>query len=237
MERTGTIRFDPDLGELNSQVLRMGGEVEVQLARAMEALRNEDLALAQRVVDRDRRVNSMDVEAHERAVALLASRHPEGWDLRFVIALFKVVTDLERAGDEVERIARMTLQMFGGPASAPNRRLLRDTQHMASLAAEMLRLALNALARLDVEQAVTAARRDSELDREFQEALRRLAALPPGEPDSIEHAIEATFILKSLERIGDHAKNVAESVIYLVAGKDVRHVHPESLGVDLTDDA
>ncbi len=230
-------RFDQELSELNSLVLRMGGLVQDQISKAMEALREEDPEAARNVIARDHVVNFMDVEADERSVNLLALRQPMGRDLRMIMSLGKTVSDLERIGDEAERIARMTIHMYEATGSQPGSTLLRDTYSMSRLATDMLRDALDALARLDVDMAVQVAKRDAELDSEFQSALRRLATYIMEDSRNVGHAIDVTFIVRSLERIGDHAKNIAEYVIFLVKGKDVRHISPESLSKDILEEA
>jgi phosphate transport system protein len=222
-------RFDQELGKLRSQVLEMGGLVEDQISRALSALDDEDLDLAREVIDRERAVNDMDVNADEVSVNLIALRQPVGTDLRMIMSLAKSVTDLERIGDEAEKIARMALRLYGGENSVPNSNLLRDVGSMAKIAKAMLHECLDALARLDVEKAVDIAHGDAELDYEFQSALRRLVTYMMEDPRNIGHAIDIVFIIKALERVGDHAKNIAEYVIYLVKGQDVRHVSMEAL--------
>ena len=226
-------RFDQDLAALNSLVLKMGGLVEEQISRAVSAITEEDLELARDVIARDHVVNFMDVQADERIVNLLALRQPMGKDLRTITSLGKTVTDLERIGDEAERIARMSIQIYESGGGPPNHALLRDLFPMSKLAAAMLHSALDSLARLDVEQAIETARGDTELDQEFQAALRRLATYIMEDARNVGHAINVIFAVKSLERIGDHSKNIAEYVIYLVKGKDVRHVSPETLRRDV----
>ena len=226
-------RFDQELDELTALVLKMGGLVQEQIGNAMAALREEDVDMAREVIARDHVVNFMEVQADEQAVNLLALRQPMGRDLRTIMSLGKTVTDLERIGDEAERIARMTVHMYDSGAVVPNSTLLRDTHSMARLAKQMLNDALDSLARLDVDQALEVARFDAELDSEFQSALRRLATYLLEDPRNVGHTLNVTFVLKSLERIGDHAKNIAEYVIYLVKGKDVRHVSPDSLTRDV----
>lgn len=237
MEEHTVKRFDQELDELNSLVLRMGGLVQDQITRAMEALHDEDIEAARQVIARDHVVNFMDVEANERAVNLLALRQPMGRDLRMIMSLGKAVTDLERIGDEAERIARMTIHMYETTGSQPSHSLLRDTYSMSRLAKKMLQGALDALARLDVELALEVAKGDAELDDEFQSALRRLATYIMQDSRTVGHAIDVTFIVRSLERIGDHSKNIAEYVIFLVKGKDVRHVSPDSLDEDVLEQA
>jgi phosphate transport system protein len=225
--------YDQELSDLTALVLRMGGLVQEQITRAMQALRERDVELARDVIARDHVVNFMDVQVDERSVNLLARRQPMGRDLRTIMSLEKTVTDLERIGDEAERIARMTIHLVESGRPQPSPRLLRDTYGMARIASAMLNDVLDALARLDVEQALEVAKGDAELDSEFQSALRRLATYLMEDSRNVGHVISATLVLKSIERIGDHAKNIAEYVVYLVKGKDVRHVSPETLERDL----
>ena len=228
-------RFDQELAQLNSVVLRMGGLVEDQIAKAMMALREADLAVARNVVARDHVVNFLDVQADEQIVNLLALRQPVGRDLRMILSLGKTVTDLERIGDEAERIARMTIDIYTSSNPPPGARLLSDAFRMSTLATRMLHDVLDALARLDVEKAIQVARGDIELDSEFQAALRRLSTYIMEDARNVGHTINVTFIVKSLERIGDHSKNIAEYVVFLVKGKDVRHVSPESIDTEELD--
>ena len=229
-------RYDQELSDLNALVLRMGGVVQDQIDRAMKALHERDVELARDVIARDHVVNFMDVQADERTMNLLARRQPMGRDLRMVMSLEKAVCDLERIGDEAERIARMAIHLMESGAPSPNPKLLRDTHAMARLASIMLKDALDALARLDIDRALAVAKDDAELDHEFQSALRRLATFIMEDARNVGHVISATLILKSIERIGDHSKNIAEYVVYLVKGKDVRHVSPESIETDLAND-
>lgn len=222
-------RFDQELDELTTVVLQMGGVVQEQITHAMRALREEDLELAREVIARDHVVNFMEVQADERSVNLLALRQPMGKDLRTVMSMGKTVTDLERIGDEAEQIARMALQMYESGGMVPHHKLLRDSYGMANQAKKMVREALDALARLDIDKALEVAKMDAELDSEFHSALRRLATYLLEDPRNVGHTLNVTFILRSLERIGDHAKNISEYVVYLVKGKDIRHVSPESI--------
>ncbi|MDX1606493.1 MAG: phosphate signaling complex protein PhoU [Candidatus Competibacterales bacterium] len=217
-------RFDQELNTLLSQVMEMGGLVERQIAQAVEALYEEDLGTANEVVARDHRVNGYEVQIDEAIGRMIALRQPMARDLRTILALSKAVTDLERIGDEAERIARMTVHIYEASGGAPQTRLLRDAMAMAKLAGEMLRGSLDALARRDDEKALAVARGDSELDEQFRDAMRRLITFMMEDHRIIGHAIDMIFIVKALERIGDHAKNIAEYVIYLVKGKDIRHL-------------
>lgn len=231
-------RFDTELSELKALVLRMGGLVHEQIDWAVDAVARQDEEKCRDIIARDHVVNFMEVQADEMIINMLAKRQPMGSDLRTIMSLGKTVTDLERIGDEAERIARMGLQMFGGAQGrVPGNKLLSDADSMAALAKSMLTDALDAFARLDVDLALTVAKQDIDLDNAFQSALRRLATYTMEDPRNVGRVIDATFIVKSLERIGDHAKNIAEHVIYLVKGKDVRHVSSESLTEKVLDDA
>ncbi|MBF2760500.1 MAG: phosphate signaling complex protein PhoU [Ectothiorhodospiraceae bacterium AqS1] len=222
-------RFDQELAALNNTVMRMGGMVEDQIAKAMASLRDADIEGARSIVARDHVVNFLDVQADEQIMNLLALRQPMGKDLRMILSLGKTVTDLERIGDEAERIARMAIDIYSASSAPPSPRLLKDAYRMSSLATRMLHDVLDALARLDVDKALEVACCDAELDSEFQSALRRLSTYIMEDSRNVGHAINAIFIIKSLERIGDHSKNIAEYVIFLAKGKDVRHVSPESI--------
>ena len=225
-----TVRqFDVLLNNLRNLVLEMGGLVEEQIKDAVQALDDEDLTAAREVIARDQVINGLQVKADEDCVSIIALRQPLGSDLRLIMSLSRIVTDLERIGDEAEKIARMTIRTYDGDLSPPSAKLLRDVKPMASLAIEMLHDALDALARLDVESAVAVARGDDELDQEFQSALRRLITFMMEDTRIIGQAISVIFIVKALERIGDHASNIAEYVIYLVKGKDLRHIGVDAL--------
>ena len=226
-------RFDQKLDELNALVLKMGGVVQGQLSHAMDSLRLENAGLARDVVARDYLVNFMEVQAGEQAVNLLALRQLMARDLRTILSSGKTVTDLERIGDEAEHITQMSLKIYESGTLVPSSALLLDTCAMARIAEQMLADALDSLARLDIDKALEIAKSVAELDNEFQSALRRLATYLREDPRNVGHTLNVTFILKAPERIGDHAKNIAEYVIYQVKGKDVRHVSAESLSRDV----
>lgn len=153
---------------------------------------------------------------------MIALRQPLGSDLRMIMSLINTVTDLERIGDGAKKIARMTLQIYDSANSPPSAKLLRDVRPMAELAGNMLHDCLDALARLDVDKALAIINSDDELDQEFQSALRRLITYMMEDPRTIGHAINVLFIIKALERIGDHCKNIAEHIVYLVEGKNIQ---------------
>jgi len=229
-QRTHTItQYDEELAALRGLVLEMGDLVKEQITQAVDALERGDVDSADLVINRDHEVNGYDVKIDEETVSLIARRQPVATDLRLLMSMIKTVADLERIGDKAKKIGRMTL-LFSQYATNPfYAGLLRDVPTMAKLALQMLQGALDALARLDMEAAVAIARGDRELDAEYQATLRRLITYMMEDPRIIGQAIDILFVVKALERVGDHAKNIAEYVVYLVKGKDVRHVSLEEL--------
>lgn len=215
--------YDVDLAGLRMKLLEMGGLALDQVQRAVTALGTGDETTARLVVARESQVNNYDLDIDEECIALIARRQPVGGDLRVIISIVRAVSDLERVGDEAKKIARFVLGE-GGPSG---RRLsigvARDARHMARLAVAMLRDSLDALDRMDPAVAVEVVQRDSEVNAEFHAALRRLVTVVMEDPRKVRNAIDAVFILKALERVGDHAKNIARHVVYLVQGRDVRH--------------
>lgn len=217
-------RFDAELNNLRSLVLKMGGLVQEQIEGAMKALDDEDLDAARHIALRDQLVNRYNVQVDEDSINLLARRQPMGSDLRLIVALEKTVADLERIGDEAAKIAQMVLRIYDSGGTAPNHGLLRDVPAMAELALRLLTGALDAVARMDTDKALEVARRDADLDEAFGAALRHLSTYIMEDPRNMGHAINAVFILKALERMGDHSKNIAEYVVYYVKGKDIRSI-------------
>jgi phosphate transport system protein len=221
-----TVRqFDTELDDLRGLVLKMGQLVIQQIRDALEGLLDDKVALAKMVQRREDWVDAMEVEADDRIVDLLVKRQPVGPDLRAILSLGKSVRDLERMGDEAERIARAALDAHErNPGFKPSSELLRDVETMGALAIELVQGSLQALTHLDVDVALAVTRRDDELDGNFRAALRRLATFIMEDSRTVGNVIGSTFVLKSLERIGDHATNIAEHMIYLIRGKDVRHL-------------
>ena len=222
--------YDEALARLRSQVMEMGGLVEDQIARALKALDDEDVGAARDVVGRDHKINAMEVKIDEECTQLLALRQPMAGDLRMIMVISKAVTDLERIGDEAQKIARMVVQIYNSTSSSPSYRLFREVFSMGKLATNMLQGALDALARQDVDKAMEVAQGDDDLDREFNSAMRHLSTYMMEDARVIGHAVNVIFMVKALERIGDHAKNIAEYTIYLIKGKDVRHTGPGEAG-------
>jgi phosphate transport system protein len=219
-------QFDAELEVIRSQVLKMGGMVEEQFTRAIEALTDGNSSLAQQVVSDDYNINSLELQIDEDCSSIIARRQPAAKDLRMIMTVVKIITDLERIGDEASKIARMTASIYGSDRAMVPRTY--EIQLVADIALVMLRNALDAFARLDLTVAASVVRQDKLVDKSFSSILRQLITFMMEDPRTISHAIEILFIAKSIERIGDHAKNISEYVVYLVKGKDVRHTSLEA---------
>lgn len=220
-------QFDTELEDIRARVLQMGGLVEQQISRAVEALTSGNVALARQVMEDDHRVNALEVTIDEECSTVIAKRQPAAKDLRMILTVVKTITDLERIGDEAAKIARMTLSLYS--TDRPTMPRTTEVQHVGDIAIGMLRNALDAFARLDLTVAAKVVRQDQQVDSEFKAILRQLITFMMEDPRTISHAIDVLFIAKSIERIGDHSKNISEYVVYLVKGKDVRHTGVEAL--------
>jgi phosphate transport system protein len=219
-------QYDLDLGSIRSRVLAMGGLVESQIRRAIDALASGDLQLSDEVIAADHKVNAMEVALDGDCSHLIVRRQPAANDLRMIFAITKTVTDLERIGDEAQKIARMAKNIHQrGAAQAPP---LVEVRHAAEAAISMLRRTLDAFARLDCNTAAEVIRDDAGIDTEFRSILRQLITYMMEDPRTISTALDVVWIAKAIERIGDHAKNMAEYVIYIVKGTDVRHTKMEA---------
>jgi phosphate transport system protein len=220
-------QYDIELEALRSRVLEMGGLVESQILTAVDGLTSGDLHALDRVVTEDHRVNALEVSIDTDCSQLIARRQPAAGDLRLVLAVIKIVTDLERIGDEAAKIARMGKQSYGR-ARMPSTPVAA-VKHVGDIALGMLRKALDALARLDPVAAASIVREDFAIDEEFRGIVRQLITFMMEDPRTISQSLEILWIAKAIERIGDHSKNMAEQVIYIVKGTDVRHTTVEEL--------
>ncbi|MDH3318809.1 MAG: phosphate signaling complex protein PhoU [Betaproteobacteria bacterium] len=219
-------QFDAELEAVRSRVLQMGGLVEEQIIRAMEALAAGDMPQIEKVIADDHRVNAMEVELDELCSHIIARRQPAAVDLRLLMTVIKTITDLERIGDEAEKIGRMAKLIH----TAERQHMPRmDLSPMAERALAMLRQSLDAFARLDVSEAMRVVKLDSEVDDAFRAIMRQLITFMMEDPRTITRSLEILFIAKAIERIGDHAKNMAEYVVYMVKGRDVRHTSIEEV--------
>jgi phosphate transport system protein len=219
-------QFDVDLGNIRTRVLQLGGLVEKQIVQAMAALETGDIGLADQVVEQDHLVNRSEVELDEACTHIIARRQPTASDLRVVMMVIKTITDLERIGDEAKKIAKKARTLHAADTAFKPRVPL---QHAAALALDMLRKALDSFARTDASAAASIVRQDQEVDAEFKAITRQLITFMMEDPRTITPALDVLFIAKSIERIGDHAKNLSEYVVYMAKGRDVRHIGIEAI--------
>ncbi len=222
-------QFDAELSGISTRVLEMGGLVEAQVAQAVQALSDFSPESADEVLAREGRVNAMEVEIDKDLSTIIARRQPTARDLRLLIAISKSIANLERVGDEAARIARTVQRLVSSGVSSRLRVPMSDLSFEAELATTQLRKALDAFARLDVERALDVLKHDDEIDKEFDGLLRKLITYMMEDPRTITASIDLVFVAKAIERVGDHAKNLAEVVIYVVKGQDVRHNTPEAV--------
>ncbi|MCX8086253.1 MAG: phosphate signaling complex protein PhoU [Rhodocyclaceae bacterium] len=219
-------QFDTELEMIRGKVLQLGGLVERQIVKAMEALAEGDLILCEQVINTDHDVNRLEVELDEACTHIIAKRQPAAVDLRMIMTVIKTITDLERIGDEAKKIAKQARAMHSSDVTYAPKLELR---HAADIVVGMLRQALDAFARADCSVATEVARRDKEVDAEFKATMRQLITFMIEDPRTISRSLELLFIAKSIERIGDHAKNISEYVVYMEKGRDVRHLGLEGL--------
>jgi phosphate transport system protein len=220
-------QFDSELTSVSSQVMELGGLVESQIRRAIFALSQFSVEVANEVTANEARVNAMEIEIDRDLSSIIARRQPTARDLRLLIAISKTTANLERVGDEAEKIARMVRSIIqsGSPRSLPSLEL----RVAADLASGLLNKALDAFARLDVSAAVAIMKEDDLIDAEFDGFVRKLITYMMEDPRMISPSLDLLFLAKAIERIGDHAKNIAEFIIYVVKGEDVRHTSMEKV--------
>jgi len=220
-------QFDADLNAVSSKVLEMGGLVESQIISAMQALNTFDMDIVEAVILAETRLNTMEVEIDEECSNIIARRQPAARDLRLLMAISKTITNLERAGDEAEKIAKRVKRINeDGMGRNVN---IAEIKLSGEMAVSILRRALDAFARLDTVAAAQIVRDDKAIDEEFRAFVRKLVTYMMEDPRMISAGLDYLFIAKAVERIGDHAKNIAEFIIYIVKGTDVRHVSRDQL--------
>jgi phosphate transport system protein len=219
-------RYNQELEDLRSSVLEMGGMVELQLKNGVKALRKTNPELAESVITSDYEINAKEVEIDERCTQIVARRQPAASDLRLVMAIIKTITDLERIGDEAEALGRYAMQLAEEQSKS---RDFVEIKHLGKHVRTMLRNALDAFARLDVEAALETITSGSEVDVEFEAINRQLITKMMEDPREVRNALRVSWAARSLERTGDHAKNICEYVVYLVKGKNVRHTSLDSV--------
>jgi len=220
-------QFDSELSAVSTRVMEMGGMVESQIRTAVYALSQFNEEAADQVIETEARVNLMEVDIDRELSSIIARRQPTARDLRLLVAISKTTANLERAGDEAEKIARMVKSIIGSGAA---RNLpASELRTEADLASGLLRKALDGLARLDVNVAVSILKEDDLIDREFDGFVRKLITYMMEDPRTISPSLDLLFVAKAIERIGYHAKNIAEFIIYVVKGADVRHSSMETI--------
>jgi phosphate transport system protein len=216
-------QFDSELSAISARVLEMGGLVESQVAQGLYALTQFSAETATQVLLHEDRVNQMEMEIDRDLSAIIARRQPTARDLRLLIAVSKTIANLERAGDEAARIARTVQRLINTGVNSRLRLPVSDLSFGADLAIAQLRKALDAFARLDTAKALEVLKEDNQIDQEFEGLLRKLITYMMEDPRTISASIDLVFVAKAIERVGDHAKNLAEAIIYVVKGTDVRH--------------
>jgi phosphate transport system protein len=222
-EKHLSTQFDAELAAISTRVLEMGGLVESQVAQSIHALTTFSGETATEVLAGEERVNAMEVEIDRELSSIIARRQPTARDLRLLIAVSKSIANLERVGDEAARIARTVQRLVNTGVSSRLRLPVADLAFETDLAIAILRKALDAFARLDVERALEVLKQDDQIDQEFDGLLRKLITYMMEDPRTISASIDLVFVAKAIERVGDHAKNLAEVIIYIVKGTDVRH--------------
>lgn len=225
-------RFNKDLEDVRNHVLTMGGMVEEQLSRAIAAIVTGDSELGLKVAKDDYKVNKLEVNIDEECSRILATRAPAAGDLRLIVAIIKTITDLERIGDEAEKIGFLAskLAVMDRPSDS-----YRELKNLGNHVLQMLRDAMNAFARLDVKASFDVVREDEEVDEEYDVIARQGVTFMMEDPHTIKRVLNVMWVARALERIGDHSKNICEYVIYMVEGRDVRHTDIVKSAEDSTD--
>lgn len=219
-------QFEAELQDIRSRVLAMGGLVEQQVTHALKALKTADNEIARSVIETDQQVNELEMSIDEECIQIIALRQPTAGDLRLVSVILKTITDLERIGDEANMIARRALNLSNKDRPKKN---YRELSTLGNHVRGMLRDALDAFARLDVDAALAVAREDVDVDEEYESFIRTMITYMMEDPRTISRVLDLMWSARALERIGDHARNLCEYVIYLVEGKDVRHLSVEHM--------
>ncbi|VAX04360.1 Phosphate transport system regulatory protein PhoU [hydrothermal vent metagenome] len=225
-------QFNEELEAIRHKVLTMGGLVEEQIENATAALVSGDVEQAEGVISRDYQVNAYEVAIDEESIQILARRQPAAGDLRLIVAVIKTITDLERMGDQAEKVARMAIHL--ADMERPKNQY-SELEHLSDQVRKMLRGALDAFARMDAEAAAGVAQEDLKVDAEYDAIMRQMITFMMEDPRNVRRTLDTMWSARALERIGDHARNICEYVIYLVKGKDVRHISLEELSKEASD--
>ncbi|HEY5622446.1 MAG TPA: phosphate signaling complex protein PhoU [Gammaproteobacteria bacterium] len=226
-------RFNEDLESVRSAVLKMGGLVEAQFDAAIKALAEGDSELGLKVAQDDYKINQFEVSIDDQCSRILATRAPAASDLRLVLAIIKTISDLERIGDEAERIGVLASRLAGVERPSTNYRELRN---LAKHVKEMIRATLDAFARLDASEALRVVRADDVVDEEYESIYRQGMTFMMEDPRTISRVMDTTWVARSLERVGDHCKNICEYVMFMVYGKDIRYTQLDSIEAAMSND-
>jgi phosphate transport system protein len=221
-------KFNEELEDIRNKVMIMGGLVENQIDEAATSLMNSDLELAEKVIQQDSLVNQLEMQIDKECTQIMALRQPAAFDLRLLLSVIKTINDLERAGDEAIKIAEMAIHLNGMDHKHKGEDYY-EIQHLVSMVKEMLHGALDAFARMNVDQVVAITGQDQKVDREYSSIIRQLISRMMEDPRNVGRALDVLWMARALERIGDHACNICEHVIYMVRGEDVRHISHEEL--------
>jgi phosphate transport system protein len=224
-------QYNLEMEDLRNKVLSMGGLVEKSLNDAVLSLVESDTEMAEEVINNDLRINSMEVAIDEECERILVRRQPTAGDLRMVTMVIKTITDLERIGDEAEKIARMAITLSESPQSALRGQFV-SLRHMSELVRSMLHEALDAFARMDVETSLKCIADDELIDGEYESIMRQLITYMMEDSRNVRRTLDVMWCARALERIGDHSKNICEYVIYMVSGKDIRHLSLDEVTFD-----
>ena len=227
--------YNEELQTINGFVMELGELGLDQLRRAVQTLKDEDTKAAGQVIDRDQKLNDIDIQADEEIIRLIAKRQPMAKDLRDILTVQKTIADLERVGDEARKIANLTIHFFDNGKTPPSNEILHDIFNMAEFVDSMLVKSLEAFSELDLHKALEVIRVDEKLYEEFRSALRRLSTFVMEDSRSVGHMVDIVLALRALERIGGHAKNIGGYVIFLVTGKDVRHEDLNIIAAEISD--
>lgn len=230
MSRHISGKFNDELEAVRNQVLTMGGLVEQQLRDSLRAIETSDHELAEQILQRDEKINALEMQIDEACVQIIAKRQPAASDLRLIIAIFKTISDLERMGDEVERIGRVALESFNND----QQHFLVSLENLGQQVLVMLQRVLDAFARMDMNAAIDVHQMDAQADRQYEALTRQLMTYMMEDPRGIPKVMNVLWSARSLERIGDRCQNIAEYIIFFVKGKDVRHVSSDTLRQTLT---
>jgi phosphate transport system protein len=225
--------YNDEMSQLHQHVMQIGELVRDQLSRAVDSLKEENAEAAREVIDRDQLVNELDIEVDDEIVHIIAKRQPVARDLREILTVGKIVTDLERCGDEARKIGILCLHLYDNNTTSPSDVILRDIFKLSDFVNDMLDKAIVAYDTLDLDLALEVIRMDEDLDTEFKCCLRRLSTFIMEDSRVVGHVVETVLGLRALERIGGHAKNIGGYVVFLVKGKDVRHEDLETVAAEI----